>query len=161
MSNSLRELQGWGIVRIVHVMGDRRDHFETIKDVWEMFRLILDERKKRECDPTLALLREAVTDAKKPGIRRPHARAIADLLQFFELMTTWYDQTRKMPTPAVLKFVKMGDKGGADAGCDVIKSFSRRSTPMNTNPKMHQACHSELCLIGVHRRLFFCTPFPW
>src|SRR5215207_6177364 len=48
VSTSLRELQGWGIVRIAHVMGDRRDHFESMSDVWEMFRLILDERKKRE-----------------------------------------------------------------------------------------------------------------
>src|SRR3954454_17708138 len=67
VSNSLRELQSWGIVRVAHVMGDRRDHFESMKDVWEMFRLILDERKKRECDPTLALLRESVATAKKGG----------------------------------------------------------------------------------------------
>src|SRR6476660_8537022 len=53
VSSSLRELQGWGIVRIAHVLGDRRDHFESMKDVWEMFRTILDERKKRETDPTL------------------------------------------------------------------------------------------------------------
>src|SRR5579864_2474961 len=42
VSNSLKELQGWGIVRVAHVMGDRRDHFESMKDVWEMFRTILD-----------------------------------------------------------------------------------------------------------------------
>src|SRR5689334_25059566 len=58
VSNSLKELQGWGIVRVVHVMGDRRDHFESLKDVWEMFRTITDERKKRETDPTLGILRE-------------------------------------------------------------------------------------------------------
>src|SRR5678815_1254824 len=58
VSTSLRELQGWGIVRRVHVMGDKRDHFESMKEVWEMFRVVLDERKKREIDPTLALLRE-------------------------------------------------------------------------------------------------------
>jgi DNA-binding transcriptional regulator GbsR (MarR family) len=52
VSTSLKELQGWGIIRVVHVLGDRRDHFESMKDVWEMFRVILDERKKRECDPT-------------------------------------------------------------------------------------------------------------
>src|SRR4051794_38465734 len=67
VSNSLRELQGWGIVRVVHVMGDRRDHFESMKDVWEMFRAVLDERKKRETDPTLAVLRESVAEAKKSG----------------------------------------------------------------------------------------------
>src|SRR3954464_2408665 len=58
VSNSLKELQGWGIVRLLHVMGDRRDHFESMKDIWEMFRTILDERKKRETDPTLQLLRD-------------------------------------------------------------------------------------------------------
>src|SRR5947207_9508851 len=53
VSTSLKELQGWGIVRIAHVMGDRRDHFESMMDVWEMFRVVLDERKKREREPTL------------------------------------------------------------------------------------------------------------
>src|SRR5438270_8528562 len=65
VSTSLRELQGWGIVKVVHVLGDRRDHFESMKDVWEMFRIVLDERKRRETDPTLALLRECVAESKK------------------------------------------------------------------------------------------------
>src|SRR4026208_60705 len=65
VSTSLRELQGWGIVKLVHVMGDKRDHFESMKDVWEMFRRVLDERKRREIDPTLAVLRECIADASK------------------------------------------------------------------------------------------------
>jgi len=60
VSNSLRELQGWRIVKLVHVMGDKRDHFESMKDVWEMFRIVLDERKRREIDPTMTLLDKAV-----------------------------------------------------------------------------------------------------
>jgi DNA-binding transcriptional regulator GbsR (MarR family) len=113
VSNSLRELQGWGIARVVHVMGDRRDHFESMKDVWEMFRVVLDERKKRETDPTLAMLRESVAEAKKPGAADAYTRQrLSEMLDFFELMTRWYEQTRRMPTPAVLKFVKMGDKVG-------------------------------------------------
>src|SRR5581483_1434748 len=59
VSTSLRELQGWGIVHVVHILGDRRDHFESMKDVWEMFRIIVDERHKREAAPTLAMLRDA------------------------------------------------------------------------------------------------------
>src|SRR5919109_5682712 len=74
VSNSLRELQGWGIVRVAHVLGDRRDHFESLKDVWEMFRIIVAERKKREADPTLAMLREAVAHAKSPGAADPYTR---------------------------------------------------------------------------------------
>src|SRR5438874_4834069 len=61
VSNSLHELQNWGIVRVVHVLGDRRDHFESMKDVFEMFRVITHERKKREIDPTLRLRSEEHT----------------------------------------------------------------------------------------------------
>ena len=111
VSTSLKELQNWGIVRIAHVMGDRRDHFESMKDVWEMFRVIMDERKKRETDPTLQLLRELNAEAKKNGVAEPHVRErLADMLGFFELMTTWYEQTRRMSTPAVIRFCKLGDK---------------------------------------------------
>src|SRR5256712_9064759 len=65
VSTSLKELQGWGIVKLVHVMGDKRDHFESMKDVWEMFRIVLDERKRREIDPTLRLLRDCIAGAEK------------------------------------------------------------------------------------------------
>jgi len=111
VSTSLRELQGWGIVRVTHILGDRRDHFESLKDVWEMFRVIVEQRKKREADPTLAALRDAVAEAKKPGGADPYTRErLTDLLEFFETMTTWADQMRKMPTPAVVRMVKMGGK---------------------------------------------------
>jgi DNA-binding transcriptional regulator GbsR (MarR family) len=109
VSNSLKELQEWGIVKVVHVMGDRRDHFESLKDVWEMFRIILDERKKRETDPTLAMLRESV-DRSGKGVDSYERQRLADMLEFFELMTTWYEQTRKIPIPAVKKMCRMGDK---------------------------------------------------
>src|SRR5260370_31226578 len=64
VSTSLRELQGWRIVRVVHVLGDRRDHFESIKDVWEIFRIVSEERKRREIDPTLSVLAECVREVK-------------------------------------------------------------------------------------------------
>ncbi len=113
VSTSLRELQGWGIVRVAHVMGDRRDRFESLTDVWEMFRIIVDERKKREIDPVLSMLRESAADAKKPGAADAHTRErLGDMLQFFELMTRWTESTRKLPTPAIIRMVKMGDKLG-------------------------------------------------
>jgi DNA-binding transcriptional regulator GbsR (MarR family) len=113
VSTSLRELQGWGIVKIVHLLGDRRDHFESMKDVWEMFRIIVDERRKREADPTLAMLRDAVAETRKAGAADAYTRErLGDMLEFFELMTAWCEQTRRLPTPAVIKLVKMGDRIG-------------------------------------------------
>jgi DNA-binding transcriptional regulator GbsR (MarR family) len=119
VSNSLRELEGWGIVRTVHVLGDRRDHYESLKDVWEMFRIVLDERKKREMDPTLALLKECAAEAASGKDDKYTKERLDALLEFFEASSSWYEQIRKLPIAGVRKFMRMGDKimkwvGGKD-----------------------------------------------
>src|SRR3954468_18515714 len=63
VSNSLKELQSWGLVRITHMAGDRRDHFVALQDVWEIFRVIMEQRKRREIDPTLTVLRECMLES--------------------------------------------------------------------------------------------------
>lgn len=127
VSNSLKELQNWGIVRIVHLAGDRRDHFESIQDVWEMFRVIAAERKRREIDPTLALLRECLADSENESPSpESHARErIGDLLEFFELATQFYEQMNRLPTKTAVKALRMGDK--------LIKTVSLTS-PDNSAP---------------------------
>jgi len=111
VSNSLKELQSWRIVKLVHVMGDKRDHFEALADVWETFRIVLDERKKREIDPTLALLRECLADAKgQPGAGEYTEKRLRALAGFFETTTEWYDQIHLWPTSAFAKFIKLGGK---------------------------------------------------
>jgi DNA-binding transcriptional regulator GbsR (MarR family) len=111
VSTSLKELQAWGIVRRVHVLGDKRDHFESLKEVWEMFRVVLDERKKREIDPTLRLLRECIVEAEQDQATSEYSEArLRDLAGFFEATTAWYDQIRRWPAGQLMKFVKLGDK---------------------------------------------------
>lgn len=111
-SNSLRELQNWGIARVVHLPGDRRDHFESMKDVWEMFRVIAAERKRREIDPTLANLRECLRDADAwDEAAGAHAKQrMKDLLEFFELATQFHEQMSRLPTQTAVKAFRMGDK---------------------------------------------------
>jgi len=111
VSTSLKELQGWGIVKLVHVMGDKRDHFESMKDVWEMFRVVLDERKRREIDPTLRILRECIEEAEKDEATDEYTEErLQALHDFFATTTAWYVQVRQWPTAAMVKFVKLGDK---------------------------------------------------
>jgi DNA-binding transcriptional regulator GbsR (MarR family) len=110
VSSSLRELQGWGIVKLVHVLGDRRDHFESLKDVWQMFQIILDERKTRETDPTLAVLRDLAAKSGAKGVDPYVRERIADMLEFFEAMTRWYDQMRTLPPGSIIKLAKLGSK---------------------------------------------------
>jgi DNA-binding transcriptional regulator GbsR (MarR family) len=111
VSTSLKELQGWGIVNRVHVLGDKRDHFESLKDVWEMFRIVMDERKKREFDPTMRMLQECMAAAKKDQATDSYTvQRLEELYRFFETSTAWYAHVRKWPTAALLKFMKTGDR---------------------------------------------------
>jgi DNA-binding transcriptional regulator GbsR (MarR family) len=111
VSTSLKELQGWGIVRLVHVLGDKRDHFESMKDVWEMFRVVMDERKKREFDPTMRMLHECIAEAAKDKATDQYTEArLRELYKFFETTSALYVQVRRWPTGAMFKFMKTGDK---------------------------------------------------
>lgn len=109
VSTSLKELQSWRIVKLVHVLGDKRDHFESMHDVWEMFRIVLDERKRREIDPTVAMLEECIAEAAREREGDTEAR-LRELHRFFETTTGWYVQVRKWPSAALVKFLRAGDK---------------------------------------------------
>ncbi len=109
VSTSLRELQGWGLAKVSHVLGDRRDHFETFHDVWAMFKLVAVERKRREIDPTLAVLREAIAQAEKDGEKAAKERLV-QMLEFFETLTEAFEEFVKMSPGALKKVVKYGGK---------------------------------------------------
>ncbi len=111
VSTSLKELQGWRIVKLVHVLGDKRDHFESMKDVWEMFRVVLDERKKREVDPTIALLRELIDEAARDRETDRYTRErLEEIHGFFTTTTGWYQQVRQWPTAALVRLLRLGDR---------------------------------------------------
>jgi DNA-binding transcriptional regulator GbsR (MarR family) len=102
VSTSLRELQNWGLAKIVHVLGDRRDHFETQKDVWLMFQVILRERKRREVDPTLNVLKEALAEKSTVEADAETRLRLKALLDFFETFSACYDQLGEL-SPATLR----------------------------------------------------------
>ena len=103
VSTSLRELQGWRIVRGVSVFGDRRQHFESMKDLHEMFRVILEERKRREFDPTIAVVRECVAESKKSGAGDSYARErMEELLEFIVMVSALFEEFRNL-SPAAMK----------------------------------------------------------
>lgn len=110
VSNSLKELQNWGIVRTVHLPGDRRDHFESMRDVYEMFRIIAAERKRREIDPTLRNLRECAEEAGRELGDEFAKERIDDLLGFFELLSEFHTKMEKVPTQSAVKAIKMSEK---------------------------------------------------
>ena len=102
VSTSLRELQSWGIVRVVHVLGDRRDHFESIKDVWEIFRTVAEERKRREIDPTLRVVTECVQELKVGPHGETYTKERLESMQeFLTTMTGLFEEFLRMPSGAL------------------------------------------------------------
>ena len=109
VSTSLKELQGWRIVKLVHVLGDKRDHFESMKEVWEMFRVVLDERKRREIDPTIVLLGELVEKLERRREVPEHVRQrIGRMHEFIGTLTSWYEDIRRVPKPTLVALMKLG-----------------------------------------------------
>jgi DNA-binding transcriptional regulator GbsR (MarR family) len=111
VSTSLKELMSWGLVKVNHVLGDRRDHFESMKDLWEIFNCVVAERKKREIDPTLTLLRqceiEADSDTETPAEVKERIRRMTE---FLETLTTWYEQMSTIPKTTLVKLMKLGSR---------------------------------------------------
>lgn len=123
VSNSLRELQGWNLVKLVHLAGDRRDHFETSTQVWELVRTIVRERQKREIAPTIDVLRELLAD---PAISREPAAAklrMQETLELLETLTAWSDEMLRLDSETLAQVLKLGarikkllGRGSADEG---------------------------------------------
>ena len=110
VSTSIRELQSYGLVRMTHVLGDRRDYFESIHDVWELFRVIIEQRKQRELNPTLVMLRSCAEEVDKEQDTDPVTRErIHNMLEFVENTSTWYENIREIPTSTLTKIMKLGN----------------------------------------------------
>ena len=109
VSNSLKELQGWNLVRRVHVMGDRRDHFAAETDLWEMVTRIAEGRKQREVDPTITLLQGCMSDAGKDKALTPVAKErLAAMLSFLTMIDTWSRDIKRVPTSKLASLLKLG-----------------------------------------------------
>jgi DNA-binding transcriptional regulator GbsR (MarR family) len=110
VSNSLKELQGWGLISVVHIMGDRRDHFSTSTDVWALARAIFAERKHREFDPTVVFLRECLASSDLSQEEQDAQKRIAETLQFMETLSAWGDEMLSLDPATMVKVMKLGAK---------------------------------------------------
>jgi len=108
VSTSLRELQNWGLVRLIHSSDDRRDHYETSTHVWELMRTIVRERQRREIAPTISVLRELLAD---PALRKESAMVKArmeETLELLETLTSWSEEMLQLDTSTLMKLLRLG-----------------------------------------------------
>jgi DNA-binding transcriptional regulator GbsR (MarR family) len=110
VSTSLRELENWKLVRVAHLAGDRRDHYETAQDPWELLRIIVRERKAREFDPTVEVLRECAADASLARLGAAAQKRVRDTLSLMEGLSRWTEEMLKLETPTLSRLVRLGAK---------------------------------------------------
>lgn len=110
VSNSLKELQNWHLVRITHMMGDRRDYFETSLDVWELFRTVITERKAREFDPTVQFLERYLSENTFNNNELEAKKRVQQMLELMQTLSIWGDEMIKLKPETLTKIMKYGAK---------------------------------------------------
>ncbi|MBV8656468.1 MAG: MarR family transcriptional regulator [Burkholderiales bacterium] len=136
VSTSIKELQSWGLLRTVHQLGDRRDHFLAHSDVWDIFRVIVEERKRREIDPTLTVLRECALEADEDAMLEAATRAKMDqVLGFLEILSSAYDDFKHLPPTTLQRFLKAGGKVARFFGGDERDDFGVGDARFDGKPR--------------------------
>lgn len=110
VSMGLKELESWQLVRLQHVPGDRREYFSAPEDVWAIFRTLAEQRRKREVDPTLTMLRTALLEAPRDETEKYAQKRMREMHDLIELLTDWFSDVQKMEQATLVKLMKMGAK---------------------------------------------------
>jgi DNA-binding transcriptional regulator GbsR (MarR family) len=111
VSTSLRELQAWGLITVIHQLGDRRDFYQAMDDPWELVQTIIEQRKRREIDPTITMLRQCLEEGDKAMEEDSNTRRrMLELLDLLDAINSWYDQMVRLPRKAQKKVLNLGSK---------------------------------------------------
>jgi DNA-binding transcriptional regulator GbsR (MarR family) len=111
ISNSIRELMAWNLIRRVPVKGDRRDHFEAEVDMWEIAMRIAAVRKERELDPAVDALKACVAEADRdPKLHPVAGKRLRDMLAFVETLDRWHAQMLTVPKPKLAALIRLGTR---------------------------------------------------
>jgi DNA-binding transcriptional regulator GbsR (MarR family) len=110
VSMGLKELESWKLVRLQHIPGDRREYFSAPEDVWAIFKTLAEERRKREVDPTLSLLRDALMENVQSNDDVYAQQRMREMHDLIELVTGWFSDVQKMEQQTLIKLMKLGSK---------------------------------------------------
>ncbi len=110
VSMGLKELQAWRLVKLRHFPGDRREYFEAPADAWEIFQTLAEERRRREIEPTLSMLRNALLEHPSTDADRFAQERMKSMHDLIELMTTWFDDVQRLDQQTLSTLMKMGSK---------------------------------------------------
>ncbi|MDG5495180.1 MULTISPECIES: GbsR/MarR family transcriptional regulator [Azospirillaceae] len=110
VSMGLKELQSWNLVRLMHKPDDRKDYFTTLGDIWQIVRTLVEERKKREVDPTLSVLRELLMQNPAMADEQHAQDKMREMYEMIEMLCGWYDDVRRLETDRLIQLLSLGAK---------------------------------------------------
>ncbi len=110
VSMGLKELQSWRLVKLLHQAGDRREYFEPPKDIWDIFKALLEERRRREVEPTLSMLRDALLENPASEADRIAQQRMREMYDLIELSSSWFDDVQRLSPETLTSLMKMGSK---------------------------------------------------
>ena len=108
VSIGLKELQSWRLVKLKHLAGDRREYFEAPGDVWEIFRVLAEERRRREIEPTLSMLRMALLETPTSDAERHAQERMRQMHELIDRLMTWFDDVQKLAPETAMQLMGMG-----------------------------------------------------
>ena len=110
VSMGLKELQSWRLVKLLHRPGDRREYFEAPADVWEIFRVLAEERRRREIEPTLSMLRNALLEEPGSDAERHALQRMREMHELIDRLVTWFDDVQRLSPQTAMQLMGMGAK---------------------------------------------------
>ena len=108
VSMGSKELQSWRLLKLRHQPGDRREYFEAPADVWEIFRVLAEERRRREIEPTLSMLRKALLEAPTSDAERHAQERMKEMHELIDRLMTWFDDVQKLAPETAMQLMGMG-----------------------------------------------------
>jgi DNA-binding transcriptional regulator GbsR (MarR family) len=133
VSMGLKELQSWRLVKLLHQPGDRREYFEPPKDVWDIFKALLEERRRREVEPTLSMLRDALLETPASESDLVAQQRMREMYELIELSSSWFDDVQRLSPDTLTQLMKMGSTVGRllDMGDTVRGTFRKKAQADN------------------------------
>ena len=128
VSMGLKELQSWRLVKLLHQQGDRREYFEPPKDIWDIFKALLEERRRREVEPTLSMLRDALLETPTTDADLVAQQRMREMYDLIELSSSWFDDVQRLSPETLTSLMKMGSTVGKllDVGESVRGTFRKK-----------------------------------
>ncbi len=117
VSIGLKELQSWRLVKLRHFPADRREYFEPPKDIWAIFKTLLDERRRREVEPTLTMLRDILEESPATEADRNVQQRLRTMYDLIELSSSWLDDVQHLSPEILTSLMKMGSNVKMLLGC--------------------------------------------